>query len=485
MGVDSEGVERLPEPFRRHVRRGLPARRGGSGRLVAAVSLLVAAGCAERVLPEIPVAPVTGWNYVESRRPAGGADLTAPQQETLETGWAWLLAANLREAEGALQPLLAEAPEDPGVLAASGYLELRRGRPELAEPLFDEALARDAGSALAALGGVLTALGSEDRETLYSRLRRLEAIEPEAPAVVELLPDVVREVADSRLAAARDAVRAGAAGSEIAEAYAAALEAVPDSIDLVFEAAEAAAAAGGGEQARRWFEQVARDPDAGEREALTASIEVARLLAESGRVAEGLTRIDRIRADARLGRQPDLRERARELADRLAYARLTERYDRIRETERGTREQLAAALVLALGIPDPDTGGARVVIAVDLERSWAADQILAAVGAGYLRLFPDNTFKPRDYVTRAELAEALDAALAALDRAAWRDAGEGASELEFNDVPRGRRTSGAIDRAVGLGLLAAPGGAFRPLDFASGAEIVRAVEALRDRLGRS
>lgn len=475
--IDSESVE-----------RGAQLGRPSASLTVRGAAVFIAlgwAGCAERPLPEIPAVPVSGWEYVEGLEPEGGPGLSAVQREQLGSAWDLLEAGGLRQTSETLELLLVQVPEDPGVLAASGFFELRRGRPEQAEHRFERSLSSDPDNALAAVGSVLAILDSGDAEALFRRLRRLEAIQPDGPAVREILPRVTSEVAETRLLEAREAARSGGAGPAVSEAYRAVLEAMPESSDLVFEAAQAAAAAGEGEQARNWFEQVMRDPAAGERQALTAAIAAADLLAEAGRVSESLARLDRIRADADLERHPDLQEQVSGLADRLAYARFTERYDRIRETERGTREQLAAALVLVLGIPERSAGERPIVIAVDLERSWAADQILEAVSAGYLRVFPDNTFKPRDYVTRAELAEALAAALGALDREAFRSAGESARNQSVADVAEGHRQRAAIALAVKLGLLALDEGSFRPLDFASGAEMLRSVEALGRRLGRS
>lgn len=466
--------------MRRRQRRGL-----------AALALIAGLGtaCAERPLPEIPVASVTGWEYVKGLFPES-ADLSPASGERLAAGWEMVRSGRLREAEGLLDGLLVEAPLDPGVLAAAGYLELRRGSPERAEARFDAALERDAGSALAALGSVLSRLDDGEPEELFSRLRRLAAIAPDSLAVAALLPDLEREITDARLASAREAARGGSPAAAVVARYRAALEVLPGSSDLVFEAAEAAAAAGNREQALDWFEDVSDDPGAAARDALAASIAAARLLADSGRLADSLVRLDQVREHPALPEHPDLAASALEFADRLAYVRLTERFDRIRETERGTREQLAAVLALELGIPE--AGGAAgangdpgIVIAVDLERSWAADQILAAVGAGYMRIFPDNTFKPRDYVTRAELAESLAAALAALHPARHRAALAGARAVELEDVPAGHRQRDPIAVAVELDLLSESDSRFRPRDFASGADILRAVRTLKERIAAS
>ena len=312
-------------------------------------------------------------------------------------------------------------------------------------------------------------------------------MDPDASLVSERLPGLALEVAENRLARAREFARSDARDPSIAEAYRAALEAMPDSADLFLEAAEAAAAAGDRRSAREWFETVASNSSASKRQALVAGVAVAELLADERRFTESLTRLDRILADDAVRDFADLLDRAEDLGRRLEVAKLSELYGRIREAERVTREQLAALLAAEIGAPDgDDSRSADPVIAIDLERSWAASLIQTAVGAGYLRLYPDHTFKPRGLVTRAELAESLAAAFGRFDSEARRSAVDESSRLEMSDVPPGHRYREAAAIAAKLGLLGvSDGGMFRPLAFASGAEAVRAVHTLRDLLGRS
>jgi hypothetical protein len=213
----------------------------------------------------------------------------------------------------------------------------------------------------------------------------------------------------------------------------------------------------------------------------------AELLADERRFTDSMTRLDRILGDPAVRGFTDLMDRAEDLERRLEVARLSELYGRIREAERVTREQLAALLAAEIGEPEgDDSRSADPVIAIDLERSWATSLIQTAVGAGYLRLYPDHTFKPRGLVTRAELAESLAAAFGRFDPDARRSAVDESSGLELNDVPPDYRYREAAAIAATLGLLrVSDDGMFRPRAFASGAEAVRAVHTLRDLLGRS
>lgn len=449
--------------------------------------LWFAGGCATRPPPEIPVVPFDGWAYVEHRSPVPGANLPEAAASELAAGWALIVAGRLGEADLHFALLRTSAPDDPGVLSADGFLALRSGRIEDGEELFRRALDEEPGDLLATLGTVLLVLDDEDPEVLFGHLQRLSELEPDAALVTERLPALTLDVADSRLVRARELARSDADGPVVADAYRAALEAMPDSADLFLEAAEAAAAAGASQSAHEWFDIVAASPSASKRQALVAALGAAEVLVDERRLAESLTRLDRILRDPELRGFVDLSTRASDLERSLEVARLSELYSRIREAERVTREQLAALLAAEIGAPEDGEPDSRdPVIAIDLERSWAANLIQTAVGAGYLRLYPDHTFQPRGLVTRAELAEALAAALARFDPETRRSTAENSGQLELGDVPADHRYRAVAATAVELGLLRTNGaGMFRPRAFASGAEAVRAVHALRDLLGRS
>ena len=448
-------------------------------------SLWLGAGCATTPLPDIPVVPLDEWGYVEDQAPVPGPELSGGAARDLSESWGLIVAGRLGEADRQLAPLRALAPGDPGVLATAGFLALRSGDPSGARDLFERALDAAPDDVLASLGALLVILESADQELLFTRLKHLSGLDPDALVVTERLPGVALEVAESRLAHARERARSDEPGPSVAEAYRAALEAMPDSADLFLEAAEAAFAAGDRDSARAWFETVAQSPAASPRQALLSGLAVAELLADGRRFTESLARLEGILRDPALSGFADLVDRADGLERRLEFAKLSERYARIREAERVTREQLAALLAAEIGEPDDDRN-TDPVIAIDLERSWAASLIQTAVGAGYLRLFPDHTFKPRALVTRAELAESLATVFGTFDPEALRAAADDSSRLGLSDVPRDHRNRAAVAIAAQLGLLrVSDTGMFRPRAFASGAEAVRAVSALRDLLGRS
>ena len=106
-----------------------------------------AAGCASRPVPEIPVVPLDGWAYVEGRAPVPGPGLSEAAARELGESWALIVAGRLGEADLRLTPLRAMAPEDPGVLSATGFFALRSGNTSGAGALFQQALAASPGTA--------------------------------------------------------------------------------------------------------------------------------------------------------------------------------------------------------------------------------------------------------------------------------------------------------------------------------------------------
>ncbi len=454
---------------------------GAAALCILAGLAIVGAACGPRPAPVIPTVPLDGFHHAAPRRPTAGAGLTEAARAALHEGWRLVVEGRLGEADRALAPLRETAPGDSGVLGVDGFLALRAGRREDADSLFGRALEAVPGDGFAALGQVLVVLGEEDPESMFRRLRRLAGIEPDAVIVAERLPALTLEVAERRLRRARETAARDRGDPTVADAYRAALEVIPDSADLLLEAAEAASAGGSVLIAREWFDSVPALASASERQALTARIAGAELLADAGLLSESLVRLDRVLAEPGLRKLADLTDRASALERRLEIARVAERYDRIREAERVTREQLAAILSAELGAPEaPEPERPDLRIAIDIERSWAANLIRTALGAGYLRLFPDHTFKPRAFVSRAELAAALGAALGAFDPEALHRAQRDAADRQLTDMPEGHRNRSAAQVAVQLGLLRLPSkDTFGPRGFASGAEAVRAVQALR------
>ncbi len=129
-----------------------------------------------------------------------------------------------------------------------------------------------------------------------------------------------------------------------------------------------------------------------------------------------------------------------------------------------TRGALAVMLARAKNLsPQPDKAKF-----LDLSSGhWAAGAIGAARAAGYLRGYPDGTFRPEKEVTRAEVAVLLNKAFAP-------QAG-GRTGKDFRDLA-GHWAAGDIEELARAGILGGyPDGTFRPDRTMSRAEVAGAL----------
>ncbi len=463
----------------------LPSPTAPTKAVLLAFALL--SGCA-RAIPDIPVTPFPHWDHVEEFGPVTFPTLPEAERETAAMLWEEIRAGRLGAAMERLRKLEARTPTTAPVLGLAGYLDIRRGHLAEAEARFENALALsrsdrggDSGrDPFLLLGHALLALDRGDPEETLKRLQNLEAVAPEAPLVTDLLPTLTLDVAESRLTQARRLAREGVSGDPVTDAFRKAMELLPEAEDLILEAADASLAASEPAAARDWYDEAARFAEGTPRE-----LDIRIRAAEAALAAKGpdaaAARLQAVEFDPRIGGLPDIARRAAALRHRVERAMLPDAYRRIRESERISREELAALLVGELGAgsePAP-------VIAIDIERSWAAGLIREAVAAGYLDLFPDHTFQPKGLVNRAMLAESLARALRVHEEERHREAVRESRDRRFEDLARNHPQREAAAISVGLGLMEAEeGGArFEARRFASGAEAARAVFALRDLLG--
>ena len=75
--------------------------------------------------------------------------------------------------------------------------------------------------------------------------------------------------------------------------------------------------------------------------------------------------------------------------------------DTFRPERAVTREETVTILARGLGLPEPSGEMPEFADASEIS-PWAADSVAAAVSAGLVRGYPDNTFRPGRTVTRAE-----------------------------------------------------------------------------------
>ena len=419
--------------------------------------------------------PVPDWDVVERMGLPAPSELPASSKTTFDRGWKSLREGRLDDAVSDIESLARRYETSPEVLTADAFLDLRLGKPADAERKFQAALREDPDFGPAQSGYFLVALQSENEERAFERLLRLEEGFPRHELVDRYGTTLRVNVAESRLAAARDRMRQRRYEEAAAE-YLKALEVAPEAGSLYLEAAEAELEAGYPDRAvvhaRRATELEPENADA------------HRALGEASYRNGDLAGAARAFASASALRPEDseLRSRLEAVERALRETTLPEEFAGIRDAERLTREQLAALLYVDLRESFDASAGRASVIATDVSDSWASEHILRMVGAGVLEVFPNHTFQPKGFVSRLDLATALSRSLESLAPDIYRAARESANQ-DFADLRRENPGYDAAALAVSLGLMTpGEGGVFEPRRIVSGADAASAVAALRTHM---
>ena len=432
-------------------------------------------GCAAK--RDYTAATVPGWDIVQGMVLEPPPALSSGQQQDFEQGWRDVQQGNLEAAASELESLSRRFGRSPQVVTARGYLELRLGSVLAAERYFQTAL-RELPTYGPAQGGyVLAALAAGNDELAYDRLARLERDYPQHPFVDRYQTTLQVNVAESRLARARELNREGRYG-EAAAAYLKALEAAPEVGALYLEAAEAELGAGLTDRAVRHANQAT--------ELESGNADAYRILGEAHYLGGELAgAYEAYRVAAELSpTDVEIRQRFASIEREYEEEHLPPEYLEIRDAERVTRAELVALFYLELrsafdGVPE----GASV-IATDIGTHWASTFIRRVLGVGILEVYPNHMFQPQGFVRRLELSEALARALERLAPEAYRAAMDSSrSEPNFPDLASSNPRYETAALAVSLGLLiVSENGDFEPQGFVSGAEAVSAVDALAAHL---
>lgn len=130
-----------------------------------------------------------------------------------------------------------------------------------------------------------------------------------------------------------------------------------------------------------------------------------------------------------------------------------------------TRAQAASLMVRALGLT---AGGITETSFTDIaDNHWALADIATAEKAGLLKGFPDGTFRPNQTLTRAQSVALI-----------IRMSGQPIPELhlpQINDLAPGHWAAGAVAVALDAGMVNLNGSSFEPNEFFTRADIARAL----------
>lgn len=433
------------------------------------------AGCGAK--RDYTAATVPGWDIVQTMALEPPPDLSSGQQRDFEEGWRNVQQGKLEAAASDLDGLSRRYGRSPEIVTARAFLELRLGSVPSAERYFQTALRERPTYGPAQGGYVLAALAAGNDELAYDRLARLERDYPQHPLVDRYQTTLQINVAESRVANARELNREGRF-ADAAAAYLKALEAAPEVGALYLEAAEVELAAGLTARA------VLHADRATELDSTNAS--AYRILGEAHYAREELTgAYEAYRTAAELSpRDVEIQKRLELIEREYQEEHLPPAYLEIRDAERVTRAEIAALFYLELRSAFDFVPEGPSVIATDIGTNWAATFIRHVLGVGILEVYANHTFQPQGFVRRLELSEALARALERLAPEAYRQALDSSGlEHNFPDLAASNPRFEAAALAVSLGLLmVGEGGDFEPQGFVSGEEAVSAVAALAAHL---
>lgn len=416
----------------------------------------------------IPVPPPPPNFYLENLPQSLTTSMALEERIQTEDAWNYLRDGRLDRAQKAFVKL---GPESPIYSIGLGFLALIQQDYETAGGFLSQAVQKYPDSPLAHLGLVQLYQKTNESEKAFNELREVLKLDPQNGWTREQYEALKKEKTEQAV----DEARAAAASGNTQQAkddYLKALHYSPESPAVHLALADiykkedqpssglvhlkAAAAA---------------DPsNAKILEDYAATLEEAKQYDRSLEVYEKLQEL-----------APDnakIKERVEALKNRLGIFELPSKYNDI-ATAAVAREDLAALMAVKLR---NDLGEApeQPPIIVDISASWASKFILKITSLGLLDVYSNHTFQPRRIVTRAELAEALDRVISYLDERGHRFIRQIPPErIQIADVTADHHDYRPLSQVLSYQIMELfPDRTFRPDQTVSGADAIKAIDAL-------
>jgi len=318
------------------------------------------------------------------------------ERVAVEEAWNHLRRGDLAAVENSLKRL---TPPRPSYYLLSGFLQLMRGENKAATDSFQLVLKEIPRLALAQAGLAQAYLNLGDEEAAFSSLREVLKEEPDNDWAKKEFNALKSKRTDSLREAAAAALKANnLAGAK--EALLQALHYSPEATDLHLSLA-------------RLYRQEKNLSAALTH--LKAAVDLspqdkqlrrnyAETLLEAEQYSRALEALERL-----LELEPENKEvqaKLTALKDKLGIIELPSQYENIPRLEAISREDLASLIAVKFkGFLPPLPESPPII--VDIATSWASRFILQAASLGFLDVYPDHTFRPKNIVTRAEMADTL------------------------------------------------------------------------------
>jgi tetratricopeptide (TPR) repeat protein len=437
--------------------------------LSAVLLAAVAAGCAPKtVAPAAPGAP----RHPEFVFPAPTDVPTPGMLERLQAAWQTLQGGDTRNAERQFSAMLKRDPGFYPAHAGLGYAAMARDNLKAAIGHFDRALVANGAYASALAGKGQAHVALDERGLALASFDAALAADPGLSSIRSAAEVLRFQVLQGGVAEARQAAETGRL-AEARTGYQAAIAASPDSPFLHRELAIVELRDGQLDSARTHAElTIALEPGDARHHVLLADILEA--MGDRTAALAALTQAVAIEPSGAL------EDRIEVFRTAMLLETMPPEFRAIREAPVITRAQLAALIgsrleAVVAGAPRRGTP-----VITDTRGNWAFAWILPVTRAGFMEVYPNNTFQPRTAVRRADLAFAASRILAVIAAGqpalgtAWRKA-----RPRFADLPAGHPSYPAAALAVGAGVIAPlEQDAFQLSRPVSGEEAIAAVDRL-------
>ncbi|MBD3413597.1 MAG: tetratricopeptide repeat protein [Candidatus Aminicenantes bacterium] len=175
----------------------------------------------------------------------------------------------------------------------------------------------------------------------------------------------------------------------------------------------------------------------------------------------------------------EIENRIQQLKNRLGIFELPSQYDSIPSRETATNEDMAALIGVKFQKYLPDTRAEPPII-IDISTSWASEYILKLTSMEILDIYPNHTFKPKNIVTRAQLAEIIFRLINHLKQNGYSLIQQiPPQSIQLPDVSPNNFYYRPIIMALSYGILnTSMGGNFNPENPVSGQDALKAVNTL-------
>ncbi|OGD11776.1 MAG: hypothetical protein A2Y86_06335 [Candidatus Aminicenantes bacterium RBG_13_62_12] len=408
--------------------------------------------------------------HIDSLPSSSVSALTLEQRIILEEGWARVRQGDARGAE---RLFLRLGPANPFYDAGMGYVAFLREQNQAAEAFFLESLAKFPEMTVSRIG----------LAQLFQKADRLDAAFNEYMEVLKIDPEnswVLKESEAIRERQTATLLREGVAFFEQGlmdqskEAFNKALHYSPKSLEAHLSLG-------------RLYGKEKQKDNALVHLSAAASLdpknqdilkEYAEAVLQAGQLARGLEIYERL-----LDIDPKNKEyldQAEKLKNRLGIFELPSQFDLIPASAAVTREDTAALIGVKLKdyLEDAET---RPPVIIDIATSWASRFIIKVAALKLMEVYPNHTFEPKRFMSRAEMAKTVMSLVDHLGRRGGRPFIRQfpPEMIRIPDVSADNAYHQTITAVVSLQLMdLGPDKSFRPDQPITGREAIRIIDLI-------